>query len=107
MKRTLIAVFLLVAACTTPAKVGVGRAIEVPQDSAARCSAMCESIGLTLDSVVVMASNVGCVCRKAAEANPSTPTVSGVAGATGGMAAILLQAERKTQEEEQQRRRRR
>jgi len=103
MKTMMIAALLLLAACTTPARVGVGRAVEVPRDSATQCSSMCESIGLALDSVVVMASNVGCVCRKAAGASPATPASSGAPGATGGMAAILLQAERKKQEEQQRR----
>ena len=45
------------------------------------------SAGLSLDAVVVMANNVGCVCT------PAPPPVTGAraGSASGGMATILLQ----------------
>lgn len=80
------AAFLMLAGCSASAQVGVGKRIELPKDSAAKCTSLCEQIGLGLDSVVVMASNVGCVCR-AAPAPGTTPP----AASAGGMAAILIQ----------------
>ncbi len=76
---------MMIAGCTAPAQVGVGKRIELPKDSAATCTSLCEQIGLGLDSVVVMASNVGCVCR--APSAPGAPAAS----SAGGMAAILIQ----------------
>ncbi len=85
MKR--IAVLLLLAtACGAKVPVGTTGHATPPPDSAAQCVAMCQHIGLELDSVVVMANNVGCVCTKAVLA----PTARS-GGAGGGMAAILLQ----------------
>lgn len=53
------------------APVGVTSNTSVPSDSANICAGHCESIGLQLSSVVVMANNVGCVC--AANYAPPAP----------------------------------
>ena len=95
MKTIAIAAFLLITGCTAPARVGVGRGVEIPRDSAGKCESLCSSIGLTLDSVVVMASDVGCVCR-AAPAPGASP-----AATAGGMAAILFQAAAEQQRQQQ------
>ena len=82
MKNLLLMIGLLsCSAC--PATVGTGGAIYVPKDAAATCASHCNEIGLTLNSVVIMASNVGCVCSAA----PGAPG-GGVSG--GGMAALLM-----------------
>jgi hypothetical protein len=78
---------LLLAACTPTANVGSGEAT-IPRDSASRCGGICQSIGLGLESVVVMADTVGCVCRAAVAAPGST---SGASSAAGGTAAVMFQ----------------
>lgn len=79
------------------AQVGVQEAA-LPVDSAAQCKSHCQTIGLTLDSVVLMANTVGCVCRAAPAAGGST----GAAASSGGMAAILL-AQQAAQAEQDER----
>jgi hypothetical protein len=81
---TCIAFALGLGACQ--AAVGTGGMYSVPKDASSTCAMRCTEIGLPLDSVVIMANNVGCVCRArsaTAEAGPS--------GASAGMAAILVQ----------------
>ena len=82
------AVFL--CACQ-PAPVGV-RNVELQSDSAQQCVALCQQIGLPLQSVVIMANNVGCVCAAAPPPMmPGAPGgVSSADGASGGMAAIMI-----------------
>ncbi len=86
---------LVLTACTAP--VGVGGAYSVPKDGAQQCADVCAQMGLDLSNVVVMASNVGCVCepkgRGAADA--SKASASRGADASGGMAAILLTEEQR------------
>ncbi|MBA3458837.1 MAG: hypothetical protein H0T46_02670 [Deltaproteobacteria bacterium] len=90
MKRLLFSVLLV--GCAAP--VGTSGAISAPKDSAPQCASICHDIGLALDSVVVMANNVGCVCA----ANPPPPGPGPApapnarsGAAAGGMAAIMLQ----------------
>jgi hypothetical protein len=84
-----ITLMAMAIGCTPPAPVGAG-ANPVPKNAAATCAGYCQSLGLTLDSVVIMASNVGCVCS--AHGPPqAAPQSSSSAGAAGGMATILLQ----------------
>lgn len=92
MKRLLFSVLLV--GCAAP--VGTSGAISAPKDSAPQCASICHDIGLALDSVVVMANNVGCVC--AANAPPPGPgpgpapaPTAHAGAAAGGMAAIMLQ----------------
>ena len=56
------------AACQ-PAPVGV-RNLSVAPDSAPQCASLCQQVGMSLDSLVIMADNVGCVCRAAPPAPP-------------------------------------
>jgi hypothetical protein len=81
MKHIGLLILLLCSAC--PATVGTGGAIYVPKDAAATCASHCNEIGLALNSVVIMASNVGCVCSAA-------PGASGGGVSGGGMAALLM-----------------
>lgn len=64
----------------------------VPKDATPTCSGYCNEIGLTLNSVVIMANNVGCVCSPPAGA----PGVGGGVS-SGGMAALLMQQEQERQ----------
>jgi hypothetical protein len=79
-----VAVLILLFSGAGCATVG---AVLVPKTSAATCSTQCHDIGLTLDSVVIMAANVGCVCAAAPAAGSRAPG----SAAGGGMAAILMQ----------------
>ena len=96
--RFLPLVFLLVAC--QPAPVGVQN-VELRSDSAARCSQQCAYLQLELESVVVMANNVGCVCRPPpppmqsfppGQVPPATSSRGGASGAAG-MVAIQIQRE--------------
>jgi hypothetical protein len=102
MSRALaVIVFVGLAACAAP--VGVKNASLAP-DSAAQCAALCGEAGLTLDSIVIMADNVGCVCRPVSSpqgapgtADQSAPSTRTGAASAGGMAAILMQEEARRQ----------
>lgn len=82
--RQIVLLVSFLAACATP--VGV-RNTEVPRDAAPQCANICQSMGLPLDSVVVMADNVGCVCRAA---QPQGMAPGAVGASSGGMAAVLM-----------------
>lgn len=79
------------------AMVGTGGMTSVPKDAASTCASHCQSIGLSLDSVVIMANNVGCVCRGSNASERSSK------GATAGGMAALLVAEQQQQQQQQQR----
>jgi hypothetical protein len=98
--KSLVACVVLFAGCfgQREVPVGTGDMFEAPTNSASRCADVCHEIGLPLDSVVVMANNVGCVCGAAALAPaPGTEPVStrgsAAGAASGGMVAILLTEE--------------
>ena len=87
--RAIVAVLLLSLVGCPSAPVGVKDPSRLEPSSAQQCSALCGQIGLTLDSVVIMAENVGCVCSVAKPPAPGTPATAR-AGGSGGMAAILI-----------------
>jgi hypothetical protein len=86
---------LALAGCGAQATVGTVSQVGVPPDAPKTCAGYCQSMGLTLDSVVIMASNVGCVCNARPEAPapaptaPTAPAATG-AGAAGAMTAIMI-----------------
>ncbi len=80
MRRAALLLAVMLLACA--ANVGVSGATFVPKDAAATCRGLCGEIGLPLDSVVIIAQNVGCVCAAA-------PRASAAAAAGGGMAAVI------------------
>ncbi len=103
MRMIAIASFLLfTVACTAAPNVGVVEG-GIPKDSANRCTSLCGSIGFALDAVVVMAHNVGCVCRAAAA--PSAPTPTAATSTTGGMAAVMIQQQAAAAAQQQQQQR--
>lgn len=96
MTRLLACLFLAAEACQ-PAPVGV-RDVGLPSDATPQCASLCTQIGLPLDSVVIMANNVGCVCRAAVPAPapataPAAGTAPGASASAGGMAAIMIAEE--------------
>jgi hypothetical protein len=89
---TAIAISILLAGCY--ANVGTSGGVQIPKDAASTCSNHCASIGLSLDSVVIMASNVGCVCRGPKNA---AGREDGAVSA-GGMAALIVQQQQQQQQ---------
>ena len=103
MVRVLVVTLPLTSCMAT---VGVDK-FSLPTDSAQRCAAHCQTIGLQLTAVAIMADNVGCVCQVAPAPvptpNPAYPTPAipppapraDAAGALGtpvaGMATIAVQ----------------
>lgn len=104
------AILLATAACPAP----VGSRAPVPSDSTAQCREYCQNIGLPLESVVIMASNVGCVCDARPTIAPSAPSPpsaappapatssTGASSTAGGMAAVMMQQEAEAQQHNQQ-----
>jgi hypothetical protein len=94
MRKTIV---LLLGLCGAgcAATVGTTGSVYVPKDAAATCSTHCNEIGLTLNSVVIMADNVGCVCSAA-----PPPTANGATA--GGMAALMMAEEQRRQSSNQQ-----
>ncbi len=90
-------VFLgLVATMGCAAKVGVENRT-IPTDSASTCAVQCESIGLELSAVALMAETIGCICQaSAAEASEQSAAVS------AGMATIMIQAAEEAQKQNRQ-----
>ena len=109
MKLGFLAILLGgLAACPAP----VGSRAPVDSDSAAQCRQYCVHIGLPLESVVIMASNVGCVCdarppMAAPAGPPSAPppppptSTTGASSTAGGMAAVMMQEEEENQQQQQ------
>lgn len=97
MHRVLLVLALagLSACATAPA---VGSAYHLDPDAGKQCQANCETLGMSLDAVVVMANSTGCVCTPRASAERSR-TVAG-ASAAGGAITVFMQAR---QRQEQQR----
>ena len=95
IQKLLGSLLLCVTACA--ANVGTSGSTYVPKDSAATCTSYCAEIGLQLNSVVIMANNVGCVCT---HGGPPAPASADAAGA--GMATLLLQQQQQQRQQHQQ-----
>ncbi len=74
--------------------------MNIPPDAANQCKSQCESVGLELSAVAIMAGTIGCVC----EVRHSKVGNSGdnAASASAGMATIMMQRERQRQAQQQQ-----
>ena len=82
----LLLAMLPLSACM--ATVGVD-ARSIPPDAAQTCARHCQTIGMRLSAVAIMAENVGCVCQPA-----GAPTASGAGEfgtPAGGMTTIAAQ----------------
>lgn len=95
----LLALLVALAGCPR-APVGVEN-VELPADSAATCQAQCGQVGLRMQSLVIMANYVGCVCAPADDVERPSAS-AGAAG--GGLAAIMVlqQAHAAEQQRQQQ-----
>ena len=72
------------------ASVGVNNN-KVPPDAAKTCATHCQTIGMQLSAVAIMADNVGCVCQYAAQPKASADAAGAFATPAGGMTAIAAQ----------------
>ena len=103
---------LSLTACMAP--VGTSGVVHVPPDAAQSCAQHCQTIGMRLTAVAIMANNVGCVCQSPTPAGSAAGSSSRAApgstdrrafdvneGATesatttAGMATILMEQERR------------
>src|SRR5690606_25227090 len=101
LRRAVLLSSVLLPSCSM---APVGSSLEVPSDAALTCKHHCESIGLPLSAVAIMASNVGCVCEAAPLGSERLSSeVSSKNAVTGGMATIMLQEEQRRRAEEQRR----
>ena len=92
-----LALFPLLVGCT--AVVGA-KGVKVPEDSAAQCEQHCESIGMELSAVAIMANNVGCVCeRREKSAQSGSPKYA--SSTAGGMATVIMQEAEAAQQQQQ------
>jgi hypothetical protein len=102
----LLGVLSPLTACV--ATVGVANA-SIPKDSAQICAGHCQSIGMYLSAVAIMAENVGCVCQGGA-ATPGPGQAGALSTPAAGMATIAMQeqqrraAQRAAQQQQQQQR---
>lgn len=90
---TVLVLGLALGACVTP--IGSGKFHALPEDTASQCAKQCESIGMKLSAVAIMAANVGCVCGQKESVAEST------AATAGGMVTLMLQEEARRQQQQQ------
>src|SRR4029450_179777 len=78
---SLVLAALLLTACMAP--VGTSGVVSVPPHAAQSCAQQCQTIGMRLTAVAIMANNVGCVCQSPAPAGSAAGSSSRAApGAT-------------------------
>ena len=95
MKYLLLLALFLAAGC--PVAVGAGNGMyTVPRDTARTCWDQCQSIGLELSGVALMANTAGCICQ------PGQASAREGAAATAGMATIMMQQQELERQQHQQ-----
>lgn len=93
MKNLGLGVLLLAGLSGCPAVVGTSALTTVPSDAGQTCEAHCDTIGMDLGAVAIMANNVGCVCQpKATQADASSAV-------SAGMVTIMLQRQQQQQQQ--------
>lgn len=100
----MLAGLLLCASCTTARAVSGARSL--PKDTPAVCASHCDSIGMRLAAVVIIADSEGCVCepreasgaqsREAAAAAAITPIVAAAAAAAAQRQQELQRQQQET-----------
>lgn len=83
---------LALSACS--ANVGAGK-LSIPADSQQTCENQCHAVGEALDSMVLIAGQVGCVCRPPGAAPGEGPAK--VSASAGGAAALVLAQQQQQQ----------
>jgi hypothetical protein len=87
-----VALALLLAGC---AAQPVSMFTTIPKDTGQECTKICGNIGLSMTAVVVVASQVGCVCEKSGASR-----AAGASAASGG-AVIAIEAAQRQQQQQQ------
>jgi hypothetical protein len=72
------------------AAVGVNSR-SIPPDAAQTCDRHCQTIGMRLSAVAIMADNVGCVCQGAWQPRASADAAGQLATPPGGITAIAAE----------------
>ncbi len=90
-----VAVALLAGLSGCPAVVGTSGLITVPPDAGKTCTTHCNTIGMDLGAVAIMANNVGCVCQ------PRSTQADDSAAVSAGMVTIMLQRQQEQQQQQQ------
>jgi hypothetical protein len=105
--RRVLSVGLLLAAAaplaSCMATVGVN-SMSIPRNAAQTCDRHCQTIGMRLSAVAIMAENVGCVCQFVPQPQASAGEAGELATPIAGMATIVLQAAAARQQQQQQQR---
>src|SRR5215475_9621207 len=71
---SLLLAALSLTACMAP--VGTSGVIYVPPDAAQTCAQHCQTIGMRITAVAIMANKVGCVCQYPAPAGSAAGSSS-------------------------------
>ncbi len=87
-----VAVALLAGLSGCPAVVGTSGLITVPPDAQKTCQTHCDTIGMDLGAVAIMANNVGCVCQ------PKSTQADASAAVAAGMVTIMVQRQQEQQQ---------
>jgi len=69
----------------------------LPVENVTQCRTLCNSAGMSLESIVVVANQTGCVCGASSE--------GGAAAASGGAVAVMLAEQAQQQQQQRQRQR--
>jgi hypothetical protein len=93
--KVFCALALSLALLNCAATVGTTGFVAVPPDAATTCEKHCNTIGLSLSAVAIMANNVGCICERATSAAESG------ASTAAGMVTLLIQEEERRQQQQQ------
>lgn len=90
-----MAVALLAGLSGCPAVVGTSGLTTVPPDAGQTCQTHCDTIGMDLAAVAVMANNVGCVCQ------PKNTQADASSAVAAGMVTIMIQRQQEQQQQQQ------
>ncbi len=93
---TLLVLVAAVSGCAINAATGAG--MYVSKELATSCVKDCETLGMKLSAVVIVANMGGCVCEPSA----ASPNVTSAGSAVAGGAAIRVAQEAAAQEQQRQ-----
>jgi hypothetical protein len=99
----MLAGLLLCASCTTARPVSSTRSL--PEDTPAVCARHCDSIGMRLAAVVIIADSEGCVCEPREASRATSREAAAAAGITPIVAAAAAAAVQRQQAWQQQQQR--
>jgi len=102
IRLALALVLLSSAGCTTARAVGPGYSLS--KDTPEVCARHCDSMGMRLAAVVIIANSEGCVCEPR-EATPGAPRAGAAAAGITPILAAAAAAAAHQQQEEQRRHR--